>query len=107
MKASHSDRHNCGLCACQPATSAIAASAWRFSLRLWVASVEMAWDVALAAVVVVPEAALALVNVRILPHLDVGRVLREEHVMHLVVHAVGEAQVLAHVLPEGHGVTRD
>uniref|UniRef100_A0A6C0J0D4 Uncharacterized protein n=1 Tax=viral metagenome TaxID=1070528 RepID=A0A6C0J0D4_9ZZZZ len=25
----------------------------------------------------------------------------------MVVHAVGEAQVLAHVLPEGHGVTRD
>ena len=75
--------------------------------RLWVAGVEVARDVALAAVVVVPGAAPVLVNVRVLPRLDAGRVLREEHAMHIVVHAVVEAQVLAHVLPEGHGVTRD
>jgi len=52
--------------------------------RLRVAGVEVARDVVLAAVVV-----------------------REQHVIRMVVHAVGEAQVLAHVLPEGHGVTRD
>jgi len=57
--------------------------------------------------VVVPEEALAVAEMRVLPYRDPSSVVREQEVMRLVVDGVGVAQVLAHMLSEGHGAARN